>query len=179
MPLRASRAPRSGLSGPDLCSVMGYRTIRRLGEGTLADQATTFLKNWEPRMLSALRIMVGLLFMQHGLQKLFDFPPAANPRPYVLMSLVPGVAGILEGVGGLLITIGLFTRLVAFILSGQMAFAYFISHAPKGFFPITNGGNGGELAIVYCFIFLYLALAGGGPWGLDNLRGSGRSPARR
>jgi putative oxidoreductase len=152
-----------------------------VGEDTLADQATTFLKNWEPRMLSVLRIMVGLLFMQHGLQKLIDFPPAANPRPYVLMSLVPGLAGILEGVGGLLITIGLFTRWVAFILSGQMAFAYFMSHAPKGFFPITNGGNGGELAIVYCFVFLYFALAGGGPWSLDNLRapGSGCSPARR
>src|SRR4029077_4771441 len=147
-----------------------------IGEGTLADQVTTFLKNWEPRMLSVLRIMVGLLFMQHGLQKLFDFPPAANPRPYVLMSLVPGLAGILEGVGGLLITIGLFTRLVAFILSGQMAFAYFMSHAPRGFFPITNGGNAGELAIVYCFVFLYFFFVGAGVWSLDQLRSNSASP---
>jgi|SRR5215472_1715553 len=122
---------------------------------------------WQPRILSVLRIMVGLLYLQHGLSKVFGFPPSANPRPYVLMTLVPGLAGILELVGGALITVGLFTRIVAFILSGEMAFAYFMAHAPRGFIPLVNGG---ELAAIYCFVFLYLAFAGGGPWSLDRLR---------
>lgn len=127
----------------------------------------TTLATWEPRMLSVLRIMVGLLYMQHGLSKIFDFPPAANPRPYVLLTLVPGLAGILELVGGFLVTVGLFTRIAAFILSGEMAVAYFMSHAPRGFFPYSNGGT---LAVLYCFVFLYLAFAGGGPWALDRMR---------
>jgi putative oxidoreductase len=125
---------------------------------------------WEPRVLSILRIMVGLLYMQHGLNKIFAFPPGpptANPRPYVLMSLVPGLAGILETVGGLLVTIGLFTRIAAFILSGEMAFAYFMAHAPRGFFPFTNNG---DLPILFCFVFLYLAFAGAGVWALDRGR---------
>jgi putative oxidoreductase len=123
---------------------------------------------WEPRVLSVLRIMVGLLFLEHGLSKIFGFPPSANPRPYVLMTLVPGLAGILELVGGLLVTVGLFTRIAAFILSGEMAVAYFMAHAPRGFFPYANGGS---LAVLYCFVFLYLAFAGGGPWALDRMRG--------
>src|SRR4029077_4001609 len=122
---------------------------------------------WEPRMLSILRIMVGLLYTQHGLNKLFDFPPGANPRPYVLMTLGPGLAGLLELVGGALVTFGLFTRIAAFILSGEMAVGYFMAHAPRGFFPYANGGN---LAVLYCFVFLYLAFAGPGPWSLDRLR---------
>ena len=130
--------------------------------------AATLPATWEPRVLSVLRIMVGLLFLEHGLSKIFGFPPAANPRPYVLMTLVPGLAGILELVGGLLVTVGLFTRIAAFILSGEMAFAYFMSHAPRGFFPYSNGGS---LAVLYCFVFLYLAFAGGGPWALDRMRG--------
>jgi putative oxidoreductase len=125
------------------------------------------LGRWQPRLLSVLRIMVGLLFLQHGFSKVFGFPPSANPRPYVLMTLVPGLAGILELVGGALVTVGLFTRVVAFILSGEMAFAYFMAHAPRGFIPYVNDG---ELAVVYCFVFLYLAFAGGGPWSLDRLR---------
>jgi putative oxidoreductase len=125
------------------------------------------LGRWQPRLLSVLRIMVGLLFLQHGLSKVFGFPPSANPRPYVLMTLVPGLAGILELVGGALVTVGLFTRVVAFILSGEMAVAYFMAHAPRGFIPYVNGG---ELAVMYCFVFLYLAFAGGGPWSLDGLR---------
>lgn len=125
------------------------------------------LGRWEPRILSILRIIVGLLFLQHGLSKILGFPPSANPRPYVLMTLVPGLAGILELVGGALVTLGLFTRIAAFILSGEMAFAYFMAHAPRGFFPLVNAG---ELAVMYCFVFLFLAFAGGGPWSLDRLR---------
>lgn len=122
---------------------------------------------WEPRILSVLRIIVGLLYMQHGLFKIFGFPPGPNPaKPYVLMSLVPGVAGLLELIGGALVTAGLFTRIAAFILSGEMAVAYFMAHAPRGFFPYSNGGS---LAVLYCFVFLYLAFAGPGPWAVDRL----------
>lgn len=121
---------------------------------------------WEPRVLSVLRIMVGLLIMQHGLFKIFGFPPGPNPaKPYVLMTLVPGLAGLLELIGGALVTIGLFTRIAAFILSGEMAFAYFMVHAPRDFFPYSNGGS---LAVLYCFVFLYLAFAGPGPWSADR-----------
>ncbi len=118
-------------------------------------------------MLSILRIVVGLLYMEHGLNKLFDFPPTPTHMPYRLFSLVPGLAGLLELVGGLLLTLGFYTRLVAFILAGEMAFAYFMVHAPKNFFPILNNG---ESAILYCFVFLYLAVVGGGLWSLDRLR---------
>jgi putative oxidoreductase len=106
--------------------------------------------------------------LEHGLSKIFNFPPQPTPRAYVLMTLVPGVAGLLETIGGALLTLGLFTRTVAFILSGEMAFAYFMSHAPRGFFPISMGGNGGELAILYCFVFLYFAFVGAGVWSLDQ-----------
>jgi len=128
---------------------------------------TTLRVAWEPRILSILRIVLGLLYMQHGLFKIFGFPPGSTPaKPYVLMSLVPGLAGLLELIGGALVAIGLFTRIVAFILSGEMAFAYFMAHAPRAFYPYSNGG---ELAVLYCFAFLYLAFAGGGPWSLDAL----------
>jgi putative oxidoreductase len=132
---------------------------------------------WEPRILSILRVMVGLLFLEHGTQKIFNFPPNPNPRPYHLFTLVPGLAGILELGGGILIVLGLFTRPVAFLLSGEMAFAYFMSHAPRGFFPVANGGNGGETAILYCFIFLYFAFVGAGIWSLDEMRGHARPAA--
>ena len=108
---------------------------------------------WEPRMLSILRIMVGVLYMEHGLAKLLDFPHQPNHAPYAVLTLVPGLQGLLELVGGLLLALGLFTRPVAFVLAGNMAVAYFMAHAPRGFFPLLNGG---ELAIVYCFVFLYL-----------------------
>lgn len=128
---------------------------------------TTLRVAWEPRILSILRIVLGLLYAQHGLFKIFGFPPGSTPaKPYVLMSLVPGLAGLLELIGGTLVAIGLFTRVVAFILSGEMAFAYFMAHAPRAFYPYSNGG---ELAVLYCFAFLYLAFAGGGPWSLDAL----------
>lgn len=120
---------------------------------------------WQPRLLSILRIVVGLLYLEHGLNKILNFPPTATHRPYVLFSLVPGLAGLLETVGGILITVGLFTRPVAFILSGEMAFAYFMSHAPRSFFPLQNGG---ETAILYCFTFLYFFAAGAGAWSLDQ-----------
>ena len=107
--------------------------------------------------------MCGLLILEHGLQKLFQFPPPDPPRVWDLTTL-SGISGIFEFFGCILLTLGLFTRTAAFILSGEMAFAYFLRHAPRGFFPILNLG---ELAIVYCFLFLYLAAVGGGPWGLD------------
>ncbi len=122
---------------------------------------------WEPRMLSILRIMTGLLFLEHGLAKIFGFPALPNHMPYQLFSLVPGLAGILEAAGGALIALGLLTRPVAFILSGEMAFAYFMRHATKSFPPLVNGGDG---AILYCFIFLYFFVAGAGIWSLDQLR---------
>jgi putative oxidoreductase len=120
---------------------------------------------WAPRVLALLRIMVGLLFLEHGTQKLLGFPPSANPGP-TLLSLM-GIQGIIELVGGILIVLGLFTRPVAFILSGDMAVAYFMSHFPNSFFPIINRG---DAAVLYCFAFLYLAAAGGGPWSLDASR---------
>jgi putative oxidoreductase len=123
---------------------------------------------WTPRVLSILRIVTGLLFLEHGTQHLINFPASPNPTP-PLFSLL-GVQGILELVGGILIVIGLCTRPVAFILSGDMAFAYFMSHAPTNFFPILNRGDG---AILYCFVFLYLAVAGAGAWSLDGSRRRG------
>ena len=123
-----------------------------------------YLAPWSPQLLSLLRIVTGFLFMAHGTQKWLGFP-TPFPYPIQLMSL-SGIAGALELVGGAMILIGLFTRPVAFILSGLMAFAYFIGHAPQGFWPIVNRG---ELAALYSFLFLYLAAVGGGPWGLDRI----------
>ncbi|NIX76798.1 DoxX family protein [Microvirga terricola] len=119
---------------------------------------------WAPRLLSVLRIVAALIFLEHGTQKFFGFPASANPAPTLFTLLWFG--GILEIVGGALLTLGLFTRPVAFILSGQMAVAYWMVHAPKSFFPALNGG---DAAILYCFVFLYLVAAGGGAWSLDNL----------
>lgn len=130
---------------------------------TLAVNGTS----WAPRMLSILRIITGLLFMQHGMQKLFGL---IGGQPVPVMSM-PGIAGVLEFFGGLLIAIGLFTRPVAFILAGEMAVSYFLIHAPRGFWPVINKG---ELAVLYCFVFLYMAFAGGGPWSVDAIR---RRPA--
>ena len=127
---------------------------------------------WSPRMLSVLRIMTGLLFLEHGTQKLLGFPPPTNPGP-ALFSLM-GFQGVLEFVGGILILIGLFTRPVAFILAGDMAVAYFYAHAPRGFFPTLNGG---QLAILFCFVFLYFFVAGGGVWSVDEQRSNRRALA--
>ncbi|MGH8354543.1 MAG: DoxX family protein [Pseudomonas sp.] len=119
---------------------------------------------WAPRLLSVLRIVTAFLFLQHGTAKLLGFPHVAFFDELSLFSLI-GFAGVLELVGGLLLLVGLLTRPTAFILSGEMAFAYFIGHAPKGLFPILNNG---EPAILFCFIFLYLVAAGGGAWSLDR-----------
>jgi len=117
---------------------------------------------WQPRLLGLLRIATALLFLQHGTAKLLGFPHVAMFDNLRLLSLV-GVAGVLELAGGILLLLGVFTRPVAFILSGEMAFAYFLAHAQKSFFPVLNQG---ELAALYCFVFLYLAVAGGGAWSL-------------
>jgi putative oxidoreductase len=121
---------------------------------------------WAPRMLSVLRIMAGLLFLQHGTAKHLKFPTVAMFDKLEPMSLV-GAAGAIEIVGSLLLIVGLFTRTTAFVLSGFMAVAYFMAHATHGFYPILNGG---ELAILYCFVFLYIAAAGPGPWSYDALQ---------
>jgi putative oxidoreductase len=124
-----------------------------------------FYTTWAPRLLSVLRIIAAFLFMAHGSQKLFGFPSSGQPlRPFQLFP--SGIAGFLELFGGLLLLLGLFTRPVAFILSGQMAVAYFWQHASQGFWPLLNRG---ELAALYCFLFLYFSVAGGGEWSLDNI----------
>ncbi|MGH6920971.1 MAG: DoxX family protein [Geminicoccaceae bacterium] len=129
---------------------------------------------WAPRLLSVLRIVAALIFMEHGTQKLLGFPPSEGAGPQ-LFSLM-GLAGTLETAGGALLLLGLFTRPVAFILSGMMAVAYWMAHAPQSLYPVNNGG---DAAILFCFVFLYLVAAGGGPWSLDHwLRGKGEVAAR-
>ncbi|HTN12413.1 MAG TPA: DoxX family protein [Acetobacteraceae bacterium] len=121
------------------------------------------LNRLQPYALALLRIVVALLILEHGLSKLIGFP-GAMPKGFHIASLL-GLASIIETVGGLLLLVGFRTRLVAFILSGEVAAAYFIAHAPRGFYPILNGG---EAAILFCFIFLYLACAGGGACSVDR-----------
>jgi putative oxidoreductase len=128
-----------------------------------ASSSTAALDRLAPYVLSILRIMTALLFLQHGLSKYFGFPQAMDPFPS--FSLV-WFAAMIELVGGILVTLGLFTRIAAFIMAGQMAVGYFLFHAPKSFFPIINHG---DAAILYCFIFLYLVFAGAGPLSLDAL----------
>jgi putative oxidoreductase len=137
------------------------------------------LDSWSPRILSLLRIVAGLLFMEHGLQKIFHFPAPLPPPPAVaaaaaavghavshgLPPMIQG-AGWIEIIGGLLITLGLFGRVAAFICSGEMAFAYFMSHFPKSFYPVNNGG---DLAILFCFVFFFFVFAGPGPVSLDAI----------
>ena len=132
----------------------------------------SFVALWAPRALSLLRIVAAFMFTAHGTQKLFGFP-SARATETVLLSLT-GVAGLLEAFGGALLLIGLFTRPVAFLLSGLMAFAYFLAHAPQGFWPLLNRG---ELAALYSFVFLYLAIAGGGEFSVDRML-FGRSAIR-
>ena len=127
---------------------------------------TAIADAWAPRVLSVLRIVSALLFMEHGANKMFNFPERGPHAPYELLTLNPGLSGLLEVVGGLLLLFGLFTRPVAFILSGQMAVAYWWIHAPQSPYPYVNGG---DAAILFCFVFLYLACVGGGPWSLDAL----------
>ncbi|MBB3974999.1 putative oxidoreductase [Rhizobium azooxidifex] len=123
------------------------------------------LSLYRPQALAALRIMTALQFIEHGTQKFFNFPPAAEP--FGELTLLIGVAGLLEIVGGGLVLIGLFTRPAAFVLSGFMAVAYFMAHMPMDFWPVNNRG---DAAISFCFIFLYLVFAGPGAFALDNRR---------
>jgi putative oxidoreductase len=126
-------------------------------------------RSWAPFGLSILRIIAAFLFMQIGTAKLFAFPGAIMPGGGTAeLASLAGVAGLLEAVGGALLLVGLFTRPVAFVLSGQMAVAYFMGHASQGFWPVLNGGGP---AISFCFLWLYLSMAGAGPWSLDALRG--------
>ena len=120
---------------------------------------------WAPRFLSILRIVAALLFLEHGTQKLLGFPASEMSPAFLSLSWI---AGLLELVGGVLLLLGLFTRPVAFLLSGEMAVAYWLAHAPKSFFPVLNGG---DAAILFCFVFLYLVFAGPGPWSMDARRG--------
>ena len=133
------------------------------------------LEQWSPRVLSLLRIMTALLFIEHATMKFFAFP-AAMPGPAGALPPIIIAAGIIELVGGTLIALGLFTRPAAFIASGTMAVAYFMAHASQSFWPAVNQG---EAAIMFCFIFLYLVFAGAGSWSLDALRGrrSGKAAA--
>lgn len=123
------------------------------------------LAAWTPRMRSVLRIVTALLFLAHGTTKFFGFPGTA-PARMVLYPIIIG--GVLELVGGALLLAGFYTRLVAFIVAGEMAVAYWTAHFPRAPYPITNGG---EAAILFCFVFLYLAFAGPGPWSVDAKRG--------
>ncbi len=126
----------------------------------------TTLAPWAPRVLSVLRIMTGLLLLQHGTAKILGIPPMENFANLQIASLI-GVAGLIELIGGVLFIIGLCTRPTAFILSGFTAVAYFMAHASKSFYPILNGG---ELAALYSFVFLYFVFAGPGPWSMDAAR---------
>jgi putative oxidoreductase len=132
-------------------------------EGAPISTSLSFRDEWTPRLLSVLRIVVALLYLQHGLTKLFGFPGAA-PANFHWFTLAPGLASLIETFGSLALLFGFYTRVVAFIMSGEMAAAYFIAHLPRGFFPYNNGGS---LAVLYCFVFLYLALVGGGEWSVD------------
>ena len=118
------------------------------------------LEKGRPYILSVLRIVVALLFIEHGLQKYFGFPSAGPPMTTLLY-----VQGVIEIVGGILLLIGAYTRVVAFILAGDMAVAYFMAHFPRSFFPAVNGG---DAAVLYCFAFFYIFFAGGGPWSFDR-----------
>jgi putative oxidoreductase len=125
---------------------------------------TDFWTSWQPRILSLLRFVAGFLFMWHGMQKLFNFPPSQGGGGELSGLML--VAGILELAGGALVMIGLFTRWTAFVLSGLMAVAYFMAHGMNALLPLVNRG---ELAVLYCFVFFYLFFAGGGSIGLDSL----------
>jgi putative oxidoreductase len=130
------------------------------------NSAVAKFEKFEPQILSILRIIVALLFLEHGLSKLFGFP---QPMPAPPMFSLIWCAGVIEVAGSLFLLIGLFTRLAAFIMSGEMAFAYFMVHAPKAFYPLLNAG---DAAVLFCFIFLFFVFAGGGPWSLDAKMGN-------
>jgi len=126
----------------------------------------SWLSRWQPQLLAVLRILAGLLFLEHGLIKLLGFPPGGQPGLQEVGTLL-WVGGTIELITGLLIVLGLWTRLAAFVAAGEMAVAYFMVHAPKSFYPAVNMG---EAAILFCFVFLYLAAAGAGAWSIDHAR---------
>ena len=126
------------------------------------------LSRYSEELLSVLRITAAFMFLQHGTQKMFGFPVEAN-APYELLTLVPGLAGLLEVVGGLLLLVGFFTRTTAFVLSGMMAVAFWMAHSGPNLF-LWAVANRGEAAALYCFLFLYIAAVGGGKWSIDCLR---------
>jgi putative oxidoreductase len=123
-------------------------------------------QQWMGRMLSILRIVVAVLYIEHGTNKVFNVPFAGRPVPHYVVASLNGVAGILETCGGTLMLVGLLTRPVAFLLAGEMAVAYFKVHLPRSIFPIRNGGDN---VVLFCFVYLYLVLAGGGPWSIDAI----------
>jgi len=123
------------------------------------------LDDWAPAVLSILRIVAALIFLEHGTQKLLGFP--AGERAFVEFATLSWWAGLIELITGALLVVGLFSRAAAFVASGEMAFAYWMAHAPQSFFPVNNGG---DAAILYCFVFLYLVFAGAGPWSIDAMR---------
>src|SRR3954465_6855859 len=134
-------------------------------------------RSWSPSLLSIMRIVAAFLFIQYGTAKLLALPAAVMPGGGTApLTSLAGIAGALEMVGGAFLLIGLFTRPVAFILSGEMAVAYFMGHAPQGFWPVLNQGSP---AILFCFLFLYLSAAGGGPWSVDAVRERGRTDRNR
>ena len=135
---------------------------------------TERIKALEPKMLGILRIVTGLIFLEHGTQKFLSFPAGDAAGSGLALANAGAYAGVIELVAGLLITIGLFTRPAAFLASGAMAVAYWMAHAPQNTFPVNNGG---DAAILYCFVFLYLAIAGPGDWSIDAARARPRSPA--
>lgn len=132
---------------------------------------TEMLTVWAPRMLAVLRIVAALIFLEHGTQKLLGFP--SGERANVEFATMSWWSGLIELITGALLVPGLFTRAAAFIASGEMAVAYWMAHAPQGFFPVNNGG---DAAILYCFVFLYLVFAGPGAWSIDGAR-SRRRPS--
>jgi putative oxidoreductase len=141
-------------------------TNPQLLQGIIMAVNESFVSRWAPQLLSVLRITAAFTFLQHGSAKLLGFPEVEMFANLQLASLY-GVAGVLELVGGVLLLIGLFSRPVAFILAGQMAVAYFMAHSTPFFAPMLNGG---EAAYLFCFVFLYLAAAGPGPWSIDAAR---------
>jgi putative oxidoreductase len=132
----------------------------------------TWLSRWQAELRAILRIVVGLLFLEHALIKLFGFPPGGAPGLQQVGTLL-WIGGVVELLTSILVIIGLFTRIAAFVAAGEMAIAYFMVHFPQGFYPAVNMG---EAAILYCFVFLYLAAAGPGAWSIDGTRG--RRPVR-
>jgi putative oxidoreductase len=143
-------------------SVIGHLGCPGIERGDIMASQYTNLERQAPYVLSILRIMAALLFLQHGLQKYVGFPAPSPPT----MTTLFYIQGVIEIAGGILLLLGAWTRIVAFILSGDMAVAFFIAHVPRGsIFPLANGG---DAAVLYCFVFLYIFFAGGGPWSADR-----------